>query len=57
LSPPDTSTIDMLRRAVTASMALRDTVYIDTLVRRVVEVGDSVLSDGNTIVGQMIDSY
>jgi len=57
MAPPDTSTIDSLRRAVTASMALRDTIYIDTLVRRVVEVGDSVMCDGSTNVGQMIDSY
>ena len=57
MSPPDTSTIDKLRRAVTASMALRDTVYIDTRVRRVVEVSDSILCDGSHVVGQMIDSY
>ena len=56
LPPKNTSVTDKIRRAVTASMALRDTVGIDTYVMRVVQISDAVLADGNTWVGMYIES-
>jgi phage tail P2-like protein len=55
LRAPDTKTIQKLRRAVTASMAVRDTVGIDTKVKRVISTNDSLPVDGNYTVGQYIN--
>jgi hypothetical protein len=52
---PDTSAIDKLRRAVTASMAIRDTVGIDTKVKRVISTNDSLPVDGTFTVGEYIN--
>jgi hypothetical protein len=52
---PDTSAIDKLRRAVTASMAIRDTVGIDTKVKRVISTNDSLPIDGTYTVGEYIN--
>jgi hypothetical protein len=54
--PRDTRRIDAVRRAVTASMAVRDTVGIDTLIKRVINTNDSLPCDGTFTVGEFIDA-
>jgi phage tail P2-like protein len=56
LHPPDTREIDKCRRAVTASMAVRDTIRIDTIMRRRINTNDSLPCDGTFTVGQYIDA-
>jgi hypothetical protein len=56
LHPPDTREIEKCRRAVTASMAVRDTVGIDTVVKRRINTNDSLPCDGTFTVGQYIDA-
>jgi phage tail P2-like protein len=56
LHPPDTREIDKCRRAVTASMAVRDTIRIDTIVKRRINTNDSLPCDGTFTVGQYIDA-
>jgi phage tail P2-like protein len=56
LHPKDTTTIDRLRRAVTASMAIRDTVHINTVVKRVINTNDSLPCNGEFTVGEMVDA-
>ena len=50
-APKDTRLIDQIRRAVTASMALRDTVLIDTYVERLTEIKDLTVLDGRFVIG------
>jgi phage tail P2-like protein len=50
-----TATLDKLRRAVTASMAARDTVHLDTQVKRIINTNDSLPLDGSFRIGQYID--
>ena len=52
--PPNTKLVDKIRRAVTASMAVRDTVRIDTKVKRVLEIRDLTELDGRFIIGQYL---
>ena len=56
LHPPDTREIEKCRRAVTASMAVRDTIRIDTIMRRRINTNDSLPCDGSFTVGQYIDA-
>jgi phage tail P2-like protein len=56
LRPADTRVTDKLRRAVTAAMAMRDTVRIDTRVKRVISTNDSLPCDGNFRVGEYINA-
>lgn len=46
--------INKVRRAVTASMALRDTVLIDTKTVRTLQVGDIIDASGRFAVGQLV---
>lgn len=50
----NTEAIDRLRRGVTASMALRDTVLLDTRVLRPIQLRDVILPDGSHTVGQLV---
>lgn len=54
--PANTDAIDKLRRAVTASMALRDTIRIDTKIKRTIQVADAPLCDGSFYVNEMVDA-
>lgn len=54
LYPPNTKVVDKVRRAVKASMALRDTVLINTAVKHVVSISDAPLADGSYYIGQYI---
>jgi phage tail P2-like protein len=56
LHPPDTRELDKCRRAVTASMAVRDTVRIDTIIKRRINTNDSLPCDGSFTVGQYVDA-
>jgi Phage tail protein (Tail_P2_I) len=56
LRPANNDMISKVRRAVTASMALRDTVRIQTKIRRIIDVNDSLPIDGSVKVGQYIDA-
>jgi hypothetical protein len=54
--PNNTAMVDKVRRAVTAAMAVRDTVRIDTKIRRVIDVNDSLPCDGSFVVGEMTNA-
>jgi phage tail P2-like protein len=54
--PPDNRRIEAVRRAVTAAMAERDTVGIDTAIKRIISTNDSLPCDGTFTVGQWIDA-
>lgn len=54
LKPRNDEAINRLRRGVTASMAERDTVLIDTKAHRQVEVGDLIDASGRYTIGQYI---
>ncbi len=54
--PKNTKRIDQVRRAVTAAMALRDTVVIDTKVRRPIQFADITVLDGTFSFGQYVIS-
>jgi phage tail P2-like protein len=54
--PSDLRRINAVRRAVTASMAVRDTVGIDTLIKRVINTNDSLPVNGKFTVGEFIDA-
>lgn len=54
--PYNTDTIDKVRRAVTASMAIRDTIGINTVVKRLINTNDSFPCDGTFSVGEYVDS-
>ena len=54
--PKDTETIARIRRGVTASMAERDTVLINTNVTRVIQVRDPIDCSGRTAVGQLVEN-
>jgi phage tail P2-like protein len=54
--PANNDMVSKVRRAVTASMALRDTVRIQTKIRRPIDVSDSLPLDGSFTVGQFIDA-
>jgi phage tail P2-like protein len=57
-APKNTKRIDQVRRAVTSAMALRDTVQIDTKVKRMIRFADITLLDGTFSFGQYItDSW
>jgi phage tail P2-like protein len=57
-APKNTDMIDKVRRAVTASMAARDTVAINTRVKRVIQLKDVTKLDGTFKIGQWItDTY
>jgi hypothetical protein len=56
LPPNNTDTVDKLCRAVRASQALRDTVFLDTEAERVLTVGDFMRADGTYTVGEIIDA-
>jgi phage tail P2-like protein len=53
---PDLRAIEKLRRACTASMAIRDTVGIDTKVKRMISTNDSLPIDGTYTVGEFINA-
>jgi hypothetical protein len=52
--PRNTKLIDKLRRAVTASMAARDTVLINTRVKRIIQLRDITVLDGRFKIGQYL---
>ncbi len=52
--PKNTKLIDQIRRAVTASMAARDTVQIDTGIKRVIQIRDLTVLDGRFSIGQYV---
>lgn len=52
--PKNTKLIDQIRRAVTASMAVRDTVQIDTNIKRTIQIRDLTVLDGRFSIGQYI---
>lgn len=54
--PIDTKLIQKVRRAVTASMAVRDTVRINTAIKRRINTNDSLPIDGSFKVGQYIEA-
>jgi phage tail P2-like protein len=54
--PPDNRRIEAVRRAVTAAMAERDTVGIDTAIKRIISTNDSLPCDGTFTVGEWIDA-
>jgi hypothetical protein len=54
LKPRNDEAIQRLRRGVTASMAERDTVLIDTKAHRQIEVGDLIDASGRHGVGDYI---
>jgi hypothetical protein len=56
LHPPDTRELDKCRRAVTASMAVRDTIRIDTIIKRRINTNDSLPCDGTFTVGQYVSA-
>ncbi len=53
-APKDTRLIDQIRRATTASMALRDTVQIDTNIKRRIQIKDLTVLDGRFSIGQYV---
>jgi hypothetical protein len=53
-APRNTKRIDQVRRAVTAAMALRDTVLIDTKIKRRIQLRDVTLLDGTFKLGQWV---
>lgn len=55
LRPRQDEVITRLRRGVRASMALRDTVLIDTKVMRQLEIHDVPLANGLHVVGELIE--
>ena len=55
LRPANLDMINKVRRAVTASMAVRDTVRINTKIRRIINVNDSLPLDGTFFVGEYIN--
>jgi phage tail P2-like protein len=52
--PKNTKLIDQIRRAVTASMAARDTVLIDTGIKRQIQIRDLTVLDGRFAIGQYV---
>jgi phage tail P2-like protein len=52
--PKNTKLIDQIRRAVTASMAARDTVLIDTGIKRQIQIRDLTVLDGRFSIGQYV---
>jgi phage tail P2-like protein len=54
--PRDNRRIEAVRRAVTAAMAERDTVGIDTAIKRIISTNDSLPCDGTFTVGEWIDA-
>lgn len=52
--PKNTKLIDQIRRAVTASMAVRDTVQIDTNIKRTIQIRDLTVLDGRFSIGQYV---
>ena len=52
--PKNTKLIDQIRRAVTASMAVRDTVQINTRIMRTIQIKDLTVLDGRFSIGQYI---
>lgn len=52
--PKNTKLIDQIRRAVTASMAERDTVLIDTGIKRTIQIRDLTVLDGRFSIGQYV---
>jgi phage tail P2-like protein len=53
-APQNTKRIEQLHRAVTASMAARDTIAINTRVKRQIQIRDVTLLDGRFAAGQWI---
>ncbi len=53
-APANTKRIEQLQRAVVASMAARDTIAINTRVKRPIQIRDVTLLDGRFSVGQWI---
>ncbi len=53
-APQNTKRIEQLRRAVVASMAARDTIAINTRVKRQIQLRDVTVLDGRFSVGQWI---
>jgi len=54
LRPKDTRMLDKVLRATRASMALRDTIHIDTIIMRRINTNDSLPCDGSFTVGEYI---
>jgi hypothetical protein len=54
--PRQTEAIARLLRGVRASMAVRDTVLVDTAVHRVIQVRDVIDASGRLAVGQLIEN-
>jgi hypothetical protein len=56
LRPRQTEAIARLLRGVRASMAVRDTVLVDTAVHRTIQVRDLIDASGRLAVGQLIEN-
>lgn len=54
--PKQNEAIPRLLRGVRASMAVRDTVLVDTKVTRVIELRDVHATDGSHAVGELIEN-
>ena len=56
LRPRQSEAIARLLRGVRASMAVRDTVLVDTSVHRTVQVRDIIDASGRVSVGQLVEN-
>lgn len=56
LRPKQSEAIARLLRGVRASMAVRDTILVDTTVHRTVQVRDIIDASGRLAVGQLIEN-
>jgi hypothetical protein len=54
--PKQNEAIPRLLRGVRASMAVRDTILVDTKVTRVIELRDVHAPDGTHVVGELIEN-
>lgn len=53
--PHQTETINRMRSGVRAAMAVRDTVLIQTRIKRVLEIADAIMADGTHFVGELVE--
>ena len=56
MRPRQSETIARLLRGVRASMAVRDTVLVDTKVTRKVQLRDVIVPDGRHYVGELVEN-
>jgi len=56
LKAPGAPEVDKVYRAVLASMAVRDTVLVDTTVTRKIQLRDVITADGRHTVGQFVEN-